>query len=118
MILTTADVVDTVAKEMMAAKKKGGGANNGGDKSQQQQKNNYVSRPNNNNGNNRKRNGSLISNGNEEGIMPDLEIVGPMGITTFLHSLRHFMRRDRFKVHVHEGQGQYDSALKSNNASA
>ena len=35
--------------------------------------------------------------------LPDLEIVGPQGTQQFLRSLRHFMRRDRFKVHAHEG---------------
>lgn len=34
---------------------------------------------------------------------PDLEIVGPSGTQMFLNSLRHFMRRESFKVHVHEG---------------
>jgi len=96
MILTTADVVDSIAKELAAK-------NSGGNKHR-------------NKGNNRKRNGSLISNNDEEGGMPDLEIVGPEGTNAFLHSLRHFMRRDRFKVHTHEGQ--YDSSLNSNKASA
>jgi len=94
MILTTADVVDSVAKEM-------------------RNRQNGSHATNNNNRNNRKRNKSLISN--DEGV-PDLEIIGPEGTKSFLHSLRHFMRRDRFKVHAHEGQ--YDSSLNNNKASA
>ena len=35
--------------------------------------------------------------------LPDLEIVGPLGIQEFLHSLRYFMRRDKFTVHAHVG---------------
>ena len=118
MILTTADVVDTVGKEMRSARRNGGvvnGAarnNNGNDKTSQHN--------NNNNNNNRKRNhGSLISNNNnnEEDKPPaDLEIVGPQGLNTFLHSLRHFMRRDRFTVHTHEGE--YDSSANVHNVSA
>ena len=99
MILTSADVVDNVAKEMI-------------------QKNHVANKKDTTTANNnRKRNynGSLISNSNEEDIPADLEIVGPNGIKIFLHSLRHFMRRDRFKVNAHEGY--YDSsALQNNNA--
>ncbi|KAL3822251.1 hypothetical protein ACHAXA_005884 [Cyclostephanos tholiformis] len=70
--------------------------------------------------------GSLISNGDEggddddddddDGGIPDLEIIGPGGIDAFLRSLRHFMRRDRFRVHVHEGM--YDSSLDRRNGSS
>lgn len=98
MILTTADVVDSVVKEMRNSS--GGAA--------QKSKNNGKNRS-------LKRNGSLISNidDEEEGSTPDLEIVGPEGTRTFLHSLRHFMRRDRFKVHAHEGK--YDSSTQHGN---
>jgi ribonuclease Z len=34
---------------------------------------------------------------------PSLNLVGPVGIKHFMHSLRHFMRRDQFKVDIHEG---------------
>ena len=47
---------------------------------------------------------NMLSN---DGI-PDLEIVGPCGTKAFLHSLRHFMRRDRFNVHTYEGH--FDSS--------
>ena len=53
-----------------------------------------------------KRKASMISNDG----MPDLEIVGPVGTKAFLHSLRHFMRRDRFNVHTYEGQ--FDSSTR------
>ena len=97
MILTSADVVDHVAKEMEKAsgtpedRRDAAGRDDNGRK-----------------GNQRKRNGSLVSNGHDEST-PDLEIVGPPGINAFLHSLRHFMRRDRFDVRTHEGK--YDSSL-------
>ena len=51
---------------------------------------------------------SMLSN---DGI-PDLEIVGPSGTKSFLHSLRHFMRRDRFNVHTYEGH--FDSSKLNN----
>ena len=54
---------------------------------------------------------SMLSN---DGI-PDIEIVGPTGTKTFLHSLRHFMRRDRFNVHTYEGQ--FDSSKLNNTSS-
>jgi len=103
MILTTADVVDNLAKEMRRGNGKGNDGGNRGGR---------------NNRNRKRKNGSLISNGDggEGEGAPDLEIVGPEGTGPFLHSLRHFMRRDRFKVHVHEGR--YDSSLNNNRASA
>ena len=36
-------------------------------------------------------------------LKPGLSIVGPTGSKAFVHSLRHFMRRDKFELHVHEG---------------
>jgi len=86
MILTTADVAEAAAIEFkQKSNDKGGG---------------HVKRTA----------SSMLSN---DGI-PDLEIVGPVGTKTFLHSLRHFMRRDRFNVHTYEGQ--FDSS-KLNNTS-
>lgn len=38
-----------------------------------------------------------------EEITPDLDIIGPVGTQSFLHSLRHFMRRDKFHMRVKEG---------------
>ncbi|GAX20967.1 ribonuclease Z [Fistulifera solaris] len=32
-----------------------------------------------------------------------LDIIGPVGTQTFIHSLRHFMRREKFPLRVHEG---------------
>jgi len=112
MILTSADVVDSVKREMQNSLNKSGGGTviaSGGTGGDKQYRNNHG-RSFNNNGNNRKRNGSLLSN-DEDGV-PDLEIVGPEGTNAFLHSLRHFVRRDRFKIHAHEGQ--YDSSLNDN----
>ena len=121
MILTTADVVDSVVREMQANtnKKRGGGLDASGSNNSSNDNRRYAGNNNNSsqkgNTDDRKRNfGSLISN-DKEGT-PDLEIVGPDGTTTFLHSLRHFMRRDRFKVHAHEGR--YDSSLNKNYVSS
>ena len=102
MILTSADVVDHVAKEIEKAS--GTPAPDGRRDTADNGKTGKT-------GNQRKRNGSLISNG-DDGSMPDLEIVGPTGTIAFLHSLRHFMRRDRFHVRTHEGK--YDSSLDKN----
>ena len=102
MILTSADVVDHVAKEIEKAS--GTPAPDGRRDTADNGKTGKA-------GNQRKRNGSLISNG-DDGSMPDLEIVGPTGTIAFLHSLRHFMRRDRFHVRTHEGK--YDSSLDKN----
>ncbi len=35
--------------------------------------------------------------------LPGIDIVGPNGTKAFLHSLRHFMRRDAFRIRVSEG---------------
>ncbi|KAL9181077.1 hypothetical protein ACHAXT_009882 [Thalassiosira profunda] len=98
MILTTADAADTVAKAMR------GGKAGGAAKDNQQQRNNTDDGRSPESQNDRKRDRSLVSNG-EEG-MPDLEIIGPAGTKTFLHSLRHFMRRDRFNL-CQRQQGQW-----------
>lgn len=37
-------------------------------------------------------------------LIPELEIIGPIGMKHFIHSLRHFMRRDKFKMNIYEGQ--------------
>jgi ribonuclease Z len=94
MILTTADVAESAAKNFQQSQANGGKING------QQQRQKSL-----------KRNGSLVSDEGNEG-MPDLEIVGPIGTKSFLHSLRHFMRRDRFNIHVHEGD--FDSSICSN----
>ncbi len=82
MILTTADVAEKAAIEFQQSK---GGSDH-----------------------NKRKASSMLTN---DGI-PDLEIVGPSGTKSFLHSLRHFMRRDRFNVHTYEGQ--FDSSKLNN----
>ena len=49
-------------------------------------------------------------------IAPSLDVIGPVGTKAFLHSLRHFMRRDKFQVTPHEGQ--YDGCGDSGGADA
>lgn len=39
-----------------------------------------------------------------EDDMAGLDIVGPEGTQAFIHSLRHFMRRDKFRMRVNEGE--------------
>jgi len=34
---------------------------------------------------------------------PGLDIIGPKGTHAYLHSLRHFMRREKFQMRIHEG---------------
>jgi ribonuclease Z len=100
MILTTADVAESAAKNFQQSQNNGGDSN--GIEEKHQPRNKSI-----------KRSGSLVSNDGANEGMPDLEIVGPVGTKAFLHSLRHFMRRDRFNVHVHEGQ--FDSSTCGNN---
>jgi ribonuclease Z len=113
MILTTADVVDSIARDVRVSKANNAVTDVDGDDYRRDGNNGHGS--SNNDGLDRKRDGSLISNV-DDGRIPDLEIIGPEGIKTFLHALRHFMRRDRFRVHAHEGR--YDSSLNNNRASA
>ena len=87
MILTTADVAESAAKNFQQSQA------SGNEKDGKKLQNRMDTS---------KRNGSFISDDGNEG-MPNLEIVGPVGTKAFLHALRHFMRRDRFNVHVHEG---------------
>jgi ribonuclease Z len=35
---------------------------------------------------------------------PGLDIVGPKGVDAFIHSLRHFMRREAFELRIHSGE--------------
>ena len=95
MILTTADVAESAAKNFQQSQA------NGTEKNDEWPQTRI---------NTTKRNGSFISEDGNEGI-PNLEIVGPVGTRTFIHALRHFMRRDRFNVHVHEGI--FHSSLRS-----
>lgn len=55
--------------------------------------------------------GSLFESDNDRRIgtgtrrnapLPVLDVIGPVGTKSFLHSLRHFMRRDKFRVIPHE----------------
>jgi len=50
----------------------------------------------------------------DDDARPGLEIVGPQGTTGFLQSLRHFMRRDRFQIAIHD-KGPYESSKAINN---
>ena len=81
--MTTADVAEAAAIEFKQNNAKGGDHN-------------------------KRKASSMLTN---DGI-PDLEIVGPSGTKAFLHSLRHFMRRDRFNVHTYEGD--FESSKLSN----
>ena len=57
------------------------------------------------------------TNEDEEEFMPGIDIVGPKGTKAFLHSLRHFMRRDKFQMRVMEGaykQTSGDAPPRSN----
>lgn len=40
---------------------------------------------------------------NTKDIVGTLRLIGPHGLKDFIHSLRHFMRRDRFPLILHEG---------------
>jgi len=45
------------------------------------------------------------------GIVGGLNIIGPAGLKDYVHSLRHFMRRDRFVLTLREGE--YESTAKA-----
>lgn len=64
-------------------------------KQQNQRSPSTPTRGNNNNGDD--------NDDDHDEALPGLEIVGPTGIQAFLRSLRHFMRRDAFKIQVREG---------------
>ena len=38
-----------------------------------------------------------------ESEKPGLEVIGPKGTQVYIHSLRHFMRRDKFQLRIREG---------------
>ena len=82
MILTTADAAEAALNNI--------NGDIGGDK---------KSRNNKNHNNNRKRKLSK----EEEQNLPGLELMGPNGTEGFIKSLSHFMRRDRFKIRINEG---------------
>lgn len=84
MILTTADVAEKAAIEFQQSNNAKGGDHF------------------------KRKASSMLTN---DGI-PHLEIVGPSGTKSFLHSLRHFMRRDRFNIHTYEGH--FDSSKLNN----
>ncbi len=46
-----------------------------------------------------------------KGIVGTLQLIGPRGVKGFVHSLRHFMRRDRFPLTVHEGDYHKEAKL-------
>ena len=126
MILTTADAVESASRELQVAYNKKSGSRSSSSSSSADQMigddgNKGVTPQSSFSGNkpsSYKRKNIMTTNGDNDDeeavvVLPDLEVVGPEGITTFLHSLRHFMRRDRFKVHSHEGH--YDSCSADNN---
>jgi hypothetical protein len=38
-----------------------------------------------------------------ESEKPGLEVIGPKGTQAYIHSLRHFMRHDKFQLRIREG---------------
>jgi ribonuclease Z len=45
-----------------------------------------------------------------DGVAGTLKIIGPIGTKDYIHSLRHFIKRDRFTLTVHEGE--YENIAK------
>lgn len=54
-------------------------------------------------GSNNNGNHTAAASYNADAPLPGLVIVGPARIKQFMHSLRHFMRRDKFQLTVYEG---------------
>lgn len=52
---------------------------------------------------------TAIEGGPSKGIVGTLQIIGPNGVKGYVHSLRHFMRRDRFPLTVHEGEYHWEA---------
>jgi ribonuclease Z len=97
MILTVSDAMAAAAMEEANSKwsaSNSGNGSNAKDIQQQQQ----AGRPSNLNTNN-----TEVEPSGQDEVLPGLDLMGPRGINSFLHSLRHFMRRDKFKMHVSEG---------------
>jgi ribonuclease Z len=98
MILTSSDVIKQAtenSKNMLKSKVISGG---GGVEQKQKQ-----GKPQNNNNNTNTNKGSISSFLTPPPSGPGLTIVGPNGTQNFLRSLRHFMRRDSFRIDVQEG---------------
>jgi ribonuclease Z len=105
MILTSSDVIKQAtenSKNMLKSKISSGG---GGVVQKQQGKQQQNSNNDNNKGS--------ISSLTPPPPCPGLTIVGPNGTQNFLRSLRHFMRRDSFRIEVQEGAYK-QSATKCN----
>jgi ribonuclease Z len=47
------------------------------------------------------------SNNKRDEVAGTLKIIGPNGTKDYIHSLRHFMKRDRFPLTVYEGEYEY-----------
>lgn len=47
------------------------------------------------------------SNDKRDDVAGTLKIIGPIGTKDYIHSLRHFMKRDRFPLTVHEGEYEH-----------
>ena len=103
MILTTADVLRPAPQ--------GGGHDNGGGSSipmtSDAAADAAASDPNDDSLANNKRmthsHKMLAGIGDEDGPLPGLDLIGPVGTQQFIRSLRHFMRRDSFQLDIKEG---------------
>jgi len=108
MILTTADVAESAARDFQRrmTKEANGTLGGGGNDSRKRKDLSLAdgnNRSYNGNGNDYSREEQDRERDREREELADLEIIGPQGTKDFLHSLRHFMRRDRFKIHAREG---------------
>jgi ribonuclease Z len=88
MILTVSDSMAAAMEEAnskLNASNGGGNGSNAKDMQQQQQQQQQQA-------------GSV-----QDEALPELNLMGPRGVNSFLYSLRHFMRRDKFHLNVSEG---------------
>ena len=112
MILTTSDVAESAARHFQQSKSNSMPNNDNIQRKNQDDAGKHAPK----NKNRKRKESSLINNNShEDGGLADLEIVGPEGTKQFLDSLRHFMRRDRFRIHTHEGEFNNSSKLNGKN---
>ena len=52
---------------------------------------------------------SSTEGGTKNGIVGTLKLIGPNGLKGFIHSLRHFVRRDRFPLSIYEGEQNWEA---------
>ena len=88
MILTVSDSMAAAMEEANSKLNASNGSNGGG------------------NGSNAKNMQQQQQQANQGEALPELNLIGPRGVNHFLHSLRHFMRRDKFHLNVSEGPCQ------------